>query len=97
LRKELLAQLAERVGDSHYGEELREPAEEQAPRRVAEAMKRLGWSERDWEWLPKGDRRKVTMARQLRQERTMTLQWIAERRKMGTWAHDANRLYHLRK
>jgi hypothetical protein len=32
-----------------------------------------------------------------RQETTMTLQWIADRLKMGTWTHVANRLYHLKK
>jgi hypothetical protein len=47
--------------------------------------------------IVEGDRRKVRIARQLRQETTMTLQWIADRLKMGTWTHVANRLYHLKK
>jgi hypothetical protein len=46
---------------------------------------------------PKGDRRKVKIARRLRQETTMTLKWIADRLKMGTWTHATNRLYHLKK
>ncbi|HLX68457.1 MAG TPA: transposase, partial [Verrucomicrobiae bacterium] len=62
-----------------------------------EEMKRLGWSEADLELTRKGDRRKVKIARRLRQETTMTLKWIAERLKMGTWTHVTNRLYHLRK
>src|ERR1039458_3584416 len=36
-------------------------------------------------------------ARRLRQETTMTLKWMADRLKMGTWTHVANRLYHLKK
>jgi hypothetical protein len=30
-------------------------------------------------------------------EPTMTLKWMADRLKMGTWAHVANRLYQLKK
>ena len=96
-RKELLAQMAEKAGHSHYGEELRESAEEKAERIVSHEMKKLGWKEADLERHLKGDRRKVRIARRLRQETTMTLKWIAERLKMGTWTHVTNRLYHLRK
>jgi hypothetical protein len=32
----------------------------------------------------------------LLQETTMTLKWIADRLKMGTWTHVTNRLYHLK-
>jgi hypothetical protein len=60
-------------------------------------FRRLGWKETDLEQHRKGDRRKVKIARRLRQETTMTLQWIADRLKMGTWAHVANRLHHLKK
>jgi REP element-mobilizing transposase RayT len=28
---------------------------------------------------------------------TMTLKWIADRLKMGTWTHVSNRFYHLKK
>ncbi len=93
-RKELLAQMAELAGTSHYGEELRESAEEKAQRIVAEEMQRLGWKEDELRRQRKGHRLKVKIARRLRQETTMTLQWIADRLKMGTWTHVANRLYH---
>jgi hypothetical protein len=96
-RKELLGQMAEKAGASHYGEELQESAEEKARGIVAEEMRRLGWREADLEGLRKGDRRKVKIARRLRQETTMTLKWIADRLKMGTWTHVSNRLYHLEK
>ncbi len=93
-RKELLAQMAEQAGTSHYGEELRESAEEKAQRIVAEEMKRLGWKEDELRGHRKGHRLKVKIARRLRQETTMTLQWIADRLQMGTWTHVANRLHH---
>jgi REP-associated tyrosine transposase len=96
-RKELLGQMAEKAGPSHYGEELQESAEEKAQRIVTGEMKRLGWGQADLEQHRKGDRRKVKIARRLRQETTMTLQWIANRLKMGTWTHVTNRLYHLKK
>jgi REP element-mobilizing transposase RayT len=96
-RKKLLAQIAEKVGTSHYGEELRESAEEKAQRIVTEELKRVKWAEADLERNRKGDPRKVKVARRLRGETTMTLKWIADRLKMGTWTHVANRLYHVKK
>jgi putative transposase len=95
-RKELLAQIAGRSGESHYGEAVREAAEEKAQRVVAEELKRLKWRETDLAARRKGDPGKVRMARRLRAETTMTLKWIAERLKMGAWTHVTNRLYHLR-
>ena len=46
-RKELLGQIAEQAGDSHYGEELRESAEAKTERIIGEEMRRLGWREAD--------------------------------------------------
>ena len=96
-RHKVLGQMAEKAGASHYGEELQESAEEKAQRIVAEEMRKLGWAQADLEQHRKGDRRKVRIARRLRQETTMTLKWIAERLRMGTWTHVTNRLYHLKK
>ena len=42
---------------------------------------------------PSADVQKVRMARRLRQETTMTLQWIAERLQIGTKTHSAHLLY----
>ena len=94
-RKELLAQMAEQAGASHYGEELRECAEEKAQRIVAEEMKRLGWKEDEVQRRRKGYPKNVQIARRLRGE--TTLKWIADRLRMGTWTHVTNRLYHLKK
>jgi hypothetical protein len=55
----------------------------------------FGWVEKVLGLYPKGDRRKVKIARRLRQEKTMTLKWVADRLKMGTWTHVTNRLYQL--
>jgi hypothetical protein len=96
-RKELLAQMAEQAGDSHYGEELRESAEAKAQRIVAEELKRIAWEEADLVKHRKGHGRKVKIAHRLRQETSMTLKWIANRLNMGTWTHVTNRLYHLKK
>jgi hypothetical protein len=71
---------------------LRESAREKAERIVTQELRKLGWAEADLAVQRKGDRRKVRVARRLRQETTMTLQWIADRLKMGTWTHVANRL-----
>ena len=96
-RQELLGQMAGKAGASHDGEEVRESAEAKAERIVAEELGRLGWPEAELAAQRKGDRRKVRMARRLRAETTMTLQWIADRLKMGASTHVSNRLYHLKK
>jgi len=72
-------------------------AQEKAERIVTQELRKLGWAEADPAAQRKGDRRKVRLARRLRQETTMTLRWIADRLKMGTWTHVANRLYHVKK
>jgi putative transposase len=96
-RKKLLAQISERAGESHCGEELRESAEEKAERILAEELRKLGWTEQDLETRRKGEPGKVRMARRLRCETTVTLKWIAQRLRMGTWTHVANRIYHAKK
>jgi putative transposase len=84
LKQELLAQVSEKAGKSHYGEELRESAEAKAERIVAEELRRLGWKEDELKRQRKGHRQKVQMARRLRAETTMSLKWIAERLAMGS-------------
>jgi hypothetical protein len=96
-RQELLEQIAGKTGGSHSGEELKESAEAKAIAIVEAELRRLRWREADLAAQRKGDRRKVRIARRLRAETTMTLQWIADRLKMGAWTHVSNRLYHLKK
>jgi len=91
-RKELLAQVEEKRGASHYGAELQESATEKAERLAREGLQKLGWTEADLAARKKGDRAKVKLAVKLRAETTMTLKWIAARLQMGTGASLSNRL-----
>ena len=84
LKKELLAQMSEKAGESHYGEELRESAEAKAERIVAGEMERLGWNEEELKRRRKGDRGKARLARRLRHETMVSMWWIAERLRMGS-------------
>ena len=89
-RKELLGQMAERVGQSHYGGERQESGEEKAERIVAEELKRRRWTEATLTSRRKGDSEKVKIAVRLRRETVMTLKWIAQRLHMGSWTHVSN-------
>ena len=89
-RKELLGQMSERVGESHYGAERQESGEEKAERIVWQEMKRRRWTESDIRERRKGDAEKVKIALRLRRESIMTLKWIAQRLQMGSWTNVAN-------
>jgi len=60
---------------------------------VQEEMKKWEWRQEDLVRHAKGHVKKVRIARRLRQETTMTLQWIAERLQIGTKTHLAHLLY----
>ena len=83
-RKELLAQMAERVGAEHYGEERRESESEKAERIIASGLKTARWTEADLVRQRKGHPVKVRLAQQLRSQTTLTVGQIAERLNMGT-------------
>jgi REP element-mobilizing transposase RayT len=89
-RKELLGQMAERVGESHYGAERRESGEEKAERIVGEELKRRRWTESSLQGRRKSDPEKVKIALRLRRESIMTLKWIAQRLQMGSWTNVSN-------
>jgi REP element-mobilizing transposase RayT len=91
-RKELLAAATERVGPNHYGSDRRETAEEKAKRIVSDGLRLLGWAPASLGALPKGHQSKVELARQLRSETTVSLKWIAEQLKMGSWTYVSNLL-----
>ena len=55
-------------------------------------MQELGWSEKQLQVRPKGDKGKVRLARRLRKETTMILKWIARELKMGSWTYVSNLL-----
>lgn len=83
-RKELLAQIAERRGPEHYGEERRESEQEKAERLIAAGLKKARWSEANLHRQRKGHPVKVRLAQQLREQTTLTVGQIAERLQMGT-------------
>ena len=91
-RKELLEQMAERVGEYHYAEERQQSGEQKARGIVAAELKRIGWTAEDLKRRRKGDAKKVRIAQRLRAETTMTLKWIAGELRMGTWTHVSNLL-----
>ena len=92
MRKELLAWATEREGPNHYGAERRESGQEKAQRIVGEEFKWLDWDETELARRRKKDNGKVRMAQRLRRETTMTLAWIAQRLKMGSWTSVSNLL-----
>jgi putative transposase len=96
-RQELLSQMTERLGAEHYGEERLETAEAKAERIIAAEFKRRNWREAELAKRAKGDRVKVALAGRLRAETTVTVQWIADRLRMGTAGYLNNRLYRWRK
>lgn len=96
-RKELLAQMGERVGAEHYGDERAESAEATAEQIIAGELKRRRWQEADLKTRAKGDAAKVALAARLRAETTMTAGWIAERLRMGTRGYLNHLLYRKRK
>jgi len=83
-RQELLGQMAERVGESHYGAERQASGEEKAEQIVAEELTHWKWEEAGLVKWRKGDPEKVEMALRLRRGSIMMLKWIAQRRPSQT-------------
>jgi putative transposase len=92
-KQELLGQMKALMREHNYGEERAATEKEQAEAIVAQGMKRLGWKEADLVTARKGHPAKVKLARQLRQETTVTIKWIAARLQMGHWTHVNHLLY----
>ena len=93
----MLAQMSERMGAEHYGEERAETAGALAELILVEEVKLGRWQEADLKNRSKGDSVKVALAARLRAETTMTVGWIAERLAMGTRGYLNHLLYRRRK
>jgi hypothetical protein len=52
----------------------------------------VGWAENELTQRREGDTHKVNLARRLRAEPTMSLAWIADRLRMGSWSYVSNPL-----
>jgi hypothetical protein len=73
-----------------YGPELREANLAHAERILKGQLRQRRWTEDELSRRRKGDPEKVQVASQLQAQTTMTLKWIAQRLKMGTWTHLSN-------
>ena len=71
------------MGSHHGGVEKQETDEQKAERLVVRELKKRGWTEEDLEGRRKTDAVKVKMAARLRAESVMTMDWIAQRLRMG--------------
>jgi REP element-mobilizing transposase RayT len=89
-RQELLAAMAGQVGRGHDGAQRRETDQQKAERMLREELQRLGLAEEQMLAQRKGAAMKVALGRHLRQETTMSLKWIAERLRMGSWTYVSN-------
>ena len=90
---ERLEQMGQGMSGKQSGAGRTETAEAKAQRIVREELKKLGWGKKDLERHAQGDGKKVRIARRLRQETTLTSQWIADRLRMGTKTYLAHLLY----
>ena len=89
----MLTQMREKRGQEHCGSEIRESVQEKASRIIRQELVRLGWNDETLTQRPKGDASKLKIALRLRQETTMTLEWIAASLKMGTKTHLSHLIY----
>jgi putative transposase len=96
-RRELLALVDGEAGKYHYGSEIHEASEAKATRIISEELGKAVWTEAELALRRKGDPTKVRIARRLRVETTVTLQWIAEKLHMGTKTHLSHLLYWSRR
>jgi hypothetical protein len=92
-RKELLDEMAGQLGAEHYGEERRESAAEQAERIVQSSLRKVRWDEARLADRAKSHRVKVRIARRMREETTVSYEWIARRLHMGSRSHASNLVY----
>lgn len=92
-RSGLLEKIEGEARSHHFGEEIYEASEAKAVRIVDEELRRALWSEAELKLRQKGDPEKLRIARRLRSETTMTLQWVATKLHMGTKTHLSHLLY----
>jgi hypothetical protein len=72
------------------GPEWRETTEKKASGILAEELNRRGWNPEQLEHLRKADPDKLKIAKRLREETTVTWQWIAQHLSMGAPGYVAN-------
>jgi putative transposase len=86
--EDFVERLAERLGRAGHAHEAarerNETDEQRACRLVREWLAQKGWTEEQLANCPKGDNRKLDLARLLREQTPMTRQWIAEQLHIGS-------------
>ena len=92
-REEPLAQMDQKRGAEHFGNEVREREEVKAGRLVKQELRKLSWPEKELTVRRKGDPEKLRLAQLLRRNTTMTVSWIAKRLHMGVPSHLTHLLY----
>ena len=98
----LLDRIGERRTRAHEGPEIRESEEQKEEGLIGGMLRKAGWKEGkegELEKRAKGDKAKARIAERLRDETTMTWEWIAKRLRMGHWrtAFNATRAVSKRK
>lgn len=88
-RQGLLQRMEGMMGKHHGGLERQETEAARAERLLAKELKRRGWAAEQLGARRKGDWEKVKLAKRLRGETTMTLDWIAARLHMGSAGYAA--------
>jgi REP element-mobilizing transposase RayT len=83
LKEQLLERMGCAMGKHHGGEEKQETDEQKAERLLVRELTKRGWTEQELERRPKTDGVKVKIAARLRAESVMTMDWIAQRLRMG--------------
>ncbi len=96
-RQELLAQMSERLGAEHYGEERAETDVAKAERIIATELQRRRWAEEQLRERPKGDAPKVRLAVRLRAETVQSVAWLAKRLHLGSRAYANHLLWRARR
>ena len=83
LKEQLLEQMGRGVGGHHGGEAKRETVEQKAGSIVIAELRKRRWTEGELANRRKTDAAKVKIARRLRGETVMTMNWNAKRLQMG--------------
>jgi putative transposase len=92
-RAGMLKYIEEQRGKWHYGRELAESSHAKAERLIKAALQTAGVTEEQLAIWRKGHPLKLELAVRLRAETTVTVEWIAQRLRMGTRGHLAHLLY----
>ncbi len=94
--EDFIARLLDRIPGSvtehHNARERAQTEEQRAEAIIFARLKKLGWEKTELANRRKADPQKVTLARDLRSQTTMSLKWIARRLEMGSWTHVSNLL-----